>query len=83
MDDAISGVGESLSGSGDAPLDTCDDAIAFMEGLMDDYASIEEVPVAEMTAMADVATAIFTCSPDQAAFFETPEVSAFLEGTFG
>lgn len=70
-------------GAAGSSIETCDEAIAFMDGLMANYDSMEEVPVTELTAMADVATVIFTCTPEQMAYFDSPEVNAFFDEFFG
>ncbi len=70
-------------GAGEAAFETCDEAIAFVDGLMADYDSLEQVPATDLMAMANVATVIFTCSPEQIEYFDSPAVSAFLEDFFG
>ncbi len=80
VDAAANAMGDTASGGG---IETCDEAIAFMDGLMENYDSIDEVPVSEITTMADIATVIFTCTPEQMTYFDSPEVSTFFEEFFG
>lgn len=71
---------DATTGTGDAAFTTCDGAIAFIDGIMSEYDSMEDVPVSEITALAGIATVIFTCTPEQVEYFDSPEVSAFFEG---
>lgn len=80
VDAAASAMGDTATGGA---VETCEEAIAFMDGLMENYDSMEEVPVSELTAMADIVTVIFTCTPEQMAYFDSPEVNAFFEEFFG
>lgn len=80
VDAAAAAMGDTATGAG---VETCEEAIAFMDELMENYESMEDVPVSELTAMADIATVIFTCSPEQMAYFDSPEVNAFFEEFFG
>lgn len=83
LGDIANAVVDATTGAGDAAFETCDDAIAFVDGLIADYDSLEQVPASEITTMANIATVIFTCTPEQIQYFDSPEVSAFLEGFFG
>lgn len=80
LDAAATAMGETAAGGS---VGTCDEAIAFMDGLMENYDSMEDVPVSELTAMADIVSVIFTCTPEQMTYFENPEVSTFFEEFFG
>lgn len=66
---------------GAASFEDCEGAIAFMDDLMNRYDTVEEVPVSEITALAELATVIFTCSPDQMQYFDSQEVNDFF-GSF-
>lgn len=80
VDAAATAMGDTAAGGG---VETCEEAIAFMDGLMENYDSMDEVPVSELTAMADIVTVIFTCTPEQMTYFDSPEVSTFFEEFFG
>lgn len=67
-------------GGGDAAFDDCAGAIAWMEGLMAQYDSMAEAPLNELMQFADIATVIMTCTPEQAEFFDSPEVAEFFSG---
>jgi len=75
---------DAMDGTGaEGGFETCDDAIAFMDGLMENYGSMDQVPVSDLTAMTSVVSVIFTCTPEQMAYFDQPEVNAFFEDFFG
>lgn len=57
---------------------TCEDAIAFVQGLVDDYDSIAEVPIDQLSQMTELQTAMMSCSIEELEFFNQPEISAFL-----
>jgi len=80
VDAATTAMGDTAAGDG---FETCEEAIAFMDGLMESYDSMDEVPVSELTTMANIATVIFTCTPEQMTYFDSPEVNAFFEDFFG
>ncbi len=80
VDSAATAMGDTAAGGA---VGTCEEAIAFMDGLMENYDSMDQVPVSELTAMADIVTVIFTCSPEQMAYFDSPEVNSFFEEFFG
>ncbi|MEM9656191.1 MAG: hypothetical protein AAGA65_29160 [Actinomycetota bacterium] len=80
VDAASTALGDPTAAAG---FETCEDAIAFMDGLMENYDSMDEVPVSELTAMADIVSVIFTCTPEQMTYFDSPEVNAFFEEFFG
>ena len=80
VDAAATPTGDTAAGDG---FETCEQAIAFMDGLMENYDSMEEVPVSELTTMADIVNVISTCTPEQMTYFDTPEVNAFFEDFFG
>ncbi len=80
VDAAASAMGDTAAGG---EVGTCEEAIAFMDELMVSYDSMDEVPMSELTAMADIVSVIFTCTPEQMTYFERPEVNAFFEDFFG
>ena len=57
---------------------TCEEAIAFVQGLVDDYDSIAEVPIDQLSQMTALQTAMMSCSLEELEFFNQPEISAFL-----
>lgn len=59
---------------------TCDDAISFVQDLVDEYDSMTSVPIDQIGQMAEMMTAMVTCSPEQLEFFESPEIAEFLAG---
>jgi hypothetical protein len=75
---ALSGSGEEL-----APADvTCDEAKTIITDLAAKYPTINDVPVAELTEVSPVLTALNTvCTPDElSTFFALPEITTFLGG---
>lgn len=79
----MSAVADPFTGDNDAAFSTCEDAIDYMDGLMNEYESSADIPLADLSAMAGIAGVIFTCSPEQQAYFDSPEVSAFFEDMVG
>ena len=79
LSEAATPGGDGGSASGDA-LESCDDAIAWIEGLLAEYDSFADVPAAELLQFTQLSSLFGTCSPEQLAFFDSPEVAAFLEG---
>jgi hypothetical protein len=69
-----SGDGDSASGS----IATCDDAIAAIQSLMDEYDTFADVPVSDMMVMTEIGTAMMSCSPEQLDFFDSDAVNDFL-----
>jgi hypothetical protein len=61
-------------------IETCDDAIAFLQGLMDDYAAMSEVPASELVKIPSIAPLYAECTPAQLEFFENPELQEFMGG---
>jgi len=56
----------------------CQEAIDFVQGLIDDYDSFTEVPAASLVKFSGLAAIFVTCSPEQLEFFDSPEVNDFL-----
>jgi hypothetical protein len=65
----------SASGAGFAD---CQEAIDFVQGLIDDYDSFTEVPAASFGKFSGLAAIFITCSPEQLEFFDSPAVNDFL-----
>jgi hypothetical protein len=61
-------------------IETCDDAIAFLQGLMDDYAAMSEVPASELVKIPSIAPLYAECTPAQLEFFDNPELQEFMGG---
>lgn len=59
---------------------TCQDAIDFLQGLMDDYDSIASVPASVLVKIPDIAPLYATCTPEQLAFFDDAELQEFMAG---
>ena len=60
-------------------FEDCDEAIAWVEGLMAEYDSMREVPIGELARLAQIGLVYLTCTPAQLEFFDSPEVSDFLD----
>jgi len=82
MPGAGDGTDDGGDGGGDAAgtIESCDDAIAFMEGLIAEYDGLTDVPISEITTFTNLGSVMMDCTPEQLAFFESPEVEAFLGG---
>lgn len=59
-------------------LQTCDDAIKFVESLLANYDAFTEVPAAELVRFTQLSSVLVTCTPEQAKFFESDELNEFL-----
>jgi hypothetical protein len=66
----------------DAPQ-TCEDAIAFVEGLMEQADTMMDLPINDLTAFGTASTVISTeCSLDEMSeFFNRPDVTQWMSGT--
>jgi hypothetical protein len=74
-----SGDGEEDAGNGTGTgFADCQEAIDFVQGLIDDYGTFTAVPASELMRFSSLATIYTTCSPDQLEFFNSPEVAEFL-----
>ena len=62
----------------EAGIETCQDAIDFLQGLMDTYATMSEVPAAELMKIPSIATVSAQCTPEELAFFENPDLQVFM-----
>jgi hypothetical protein len=64
----------------DAPqaFETCAEAIEFIDELVNEYPTINDVPMVDMLQVADIGTIFMSCTPEEQTFFESPEVNAFF-----
>lgn len=73
---------EVSEGDGDTAgadaIDDCDEAVDFVQGLVDDYDSVAEVPASDLLRFQTLATVLTTCSPEQLEFFDSAEVTDFF-----
>lgn len=85
----IAGMGfDSGDGGDDGAIPTpgegfadCDEAIDYVQGLIDEYDTFQDVPAADIMQIAGLSTVIMTCTPEQLEFFDSPEVGDFLSGS--
>ncbi|MDW3214942.1 MAG: hypothetical protein R8G01_13145 [Ilumatobacteraceae bacterium] len=61
-------------------IETCQDAIDFLQGLMDDYDSLTDVPAAELLKIPGIAPLYATCTPEQLEFFDDVGLEEFMNG---
>ncbi len=81
LNELMTSFGEAMEPTtGDGSLATCQDAMDFVQNLADEHDSIDTVPIDQLTQMTDLTTAMFTCSPEELEFFNTPEIAEFLAG---
>lgn len=59
---------------------TCQDAIDFLQGLIDEYDSIESVPASELLKIPSIANLYGDCTVEQLEFFDNPELAEFMGG---
>lgn len=64
----------------EAGIETCEDAIDFLQGLMDDYGSMSEVPASEVMKIPSIAGLYAQCTPEQLEFFDNPDLELFMGG---
>jgi hypothetical protein len=69
---------ESTPEDGPAAFEDCAGAIVFVEGLLASNETITDVPLDDMLQVANIASVFMSCTPEQQAFFESPEVTAFF-----
>jgi hypothetical protein len=72
--------GSGEDAGSDGALETCDDALAFVQDLADTYDSMADVPASELIKMSQMSTAIMTCTPAQLELLDTGELGDFLAG---
>lgn len=77
--DLASGIEDTLSPGADGSFETCDDAIAFFDDLMNQYETGAEVPISELTAIGGITAVMFSCTPEQLEYFDSPDVSEFFD----
>ena len=61
-------------------IETCEDAIDFLQGLMDDYDSIASVPAAELLKVPAISALFASCTPEQLEFFDNADLEEFMDG---
>lgn len=61
-------------------IETCDDAIDFLQGLMDDYEAMSAVPASELVKIPSIAPLYAQCTPEQLEFFDNPDLQEFMGG---
>ncbi len=61
-------------------IETCQDAIDFLQGLMDDYDSIASVPAAELLKVPAISALFASCTPEQLEFFDNADLEEFMGG---
>ncbi len=61
-------------------IETCQDAIDFLQGLMDDYDSISTVPAAELLKVPAISALFASCTPEQLEFFDNADLEEFMDG---
>ena len=59
---------------------TCDDAVAFVQDVVDSYDSVNQVPAADLLKFQGLAGVMMSCTPEQLEFFDDPEIAAFFDG---
>ena len=67
-------------GSASGDIETCADAVDFVQNLMDTYDSFNEVPASELLKFTSLSSLFVTCSPEQLAILEGDEFGAFMGG---
>lgn len=77
---AATGTDGAGDDTGSAGFASCDEAVTFVQDLLDEYDSFTEVPAAELVKFSSLPNVYVTCSPEQLEFFDSPEVNAFLSG---
>ena len=61
-------------------IETCQDAIDCLQGLMDDYDSIASVPAAELLKVPAISALFASCTPEQLEFFDNADLEEFMDG---
>jgi len=67
-------------GSASGDIETCADAVEFVENLMDTYDTFNEVPASELLKFTSLTSLFTTCSPEQLAILQGDEFGAFIGG---
>ncbi len=73
------GTGGVMGGDGEA-FETCDEALEWLQSLLDQYDSIAEVPVNQMMEIANLGSVMTTCTPEQLEILNSPEFEEFMAG---
>lgn len=74
------GVDDGAAAPTTGGLESCQDAIAWVESLAAQYDSITEAPLEELQRMSELATVALSCSPEELEVLNSPEIASFLEG---
>jgi hypothetical protein len=80
LDQMRTGTTPGGDGTDTAAIETCQDAIDFLQGLIDDYASIAEVPASELLKIPSIAALYADCTPEQLEFFDSVDLEEFMAG---
>jgi hypothetical protein len=72
--------GDDDGAAASAGIDTCEDAIEFLQALMDDYGTMSEVPASELLKIPTIAGLYAECTPEQLEFFDNPDLELFMGG---
>lgn len=70
--------GDGDLGGGDAAFEDCEGAVSWLMGLMAEYDSVADVPVAEVLEIGGLGSVATTCTPEQLEYLQSPEVQGFL-----
>ena len=80
LEELSTGVAGGGDDSAAGELETCQDAIDFFQGLLDEYDSIASVPASELLKIPSIANLYADCSSEQLEFFDSPELQEFMSG---
>jgi hypothetical protein len=80
LEDLSSGVPEPGDDGAVEGIETCQDAIDFLQGLVDSYDSISSVPASELMKIPSIASLYADCTLEQLEFFDNPELEEFMNG---
>lgn len=76
LDDLSTGVATGLDDT--EGIGTCQDAIDFLQGLMDEYDTIASVPASELLKIPSIASLYADCTVEQLEFFDNPDLEEFM-----
>lgn len=79
---AISGSFDSDGSGSDTAggFTNCDEAMVFVQGLIDEYDSSADVPASQILQLANLSTIVMTCTPEQLEYFDSEAVNDFFAG---
>ena len=78
LDDLSTGAAAGLDDTATEGIETCQDAIDFLQGLIDEYDTIESVPASELLKIPSIASLYADCTVEQLEFFDNPELQEFM-----